>query len=123
MTNEGIDVQCHTISHRNLTLPEKKESFKDYFENLEKELEGCKDTVKQRLNREVKYLAYPYGDWNSLVIETAKKLQYRGGLTIKRGGNPFFGHPFRVSRSEVHGDFTLSQFEKNLMVFQEQTLR
>lgn len=123
MTNEGIEVQCHTKSHRNLTLPEKKESFKDYFENLEKELEGCKDTVKHRLNREVKYLAYPYGDTNSLVIEAAKKLQYRGALTVKRGGNPFFVHPYRVNRSEVHGDFPLSQFEKNLAVFQEQALR
>jgi len=123
MATQGIDVQCHTKSHRNLTLPEKKESFKDYFENLEKELSGCRDTIKRKLNQEVKYLAYPYGVTTSLVIELAKKLGYRGAFTIKRGGNPFFIHNYRVNRSEVHGDFTLSQFEKNLTIFQEQTLR
>jgi peptidoglycan/xylan/chitin deacetylase (PgdA/CDA1 family) len=123
MAAQGIDVQCHTKSHRNLTLPGKKESFKNYFENLQKELLGCRDTVKKKLNQEVKYLAYPYGDTNSLIIESAKKLGYRGAFTTKRGGNPFFIHNYRVNRSMVHGDFTLSQFEKNLTIFQEQALR
>jgi len=123
MTTEGIDVQCHTKSLRKLTLPGKKESFKDYFVNLEKELSGCKDTIKKRLNLDVKYLAYPYGVTNSLVIEMAKKLGYRGALTINPGGNPFFVHNFRLNRSEIYGEFTPSQFEKKLLVFQEQSLR
>ncbi len=89
MAAEGIDIQCHTKSHRNLTLPGERESFKEYFENLEMELSGCKETIHKRLNREVKYLAYPYGITNSLVIETAKKVGYRGALTIKRGGIRF----------------------------------
>jgi peptidoglycan/xylan/chitin deacetylase (PgdA/CDA1 family) len=123
MAGHGIDIQCHTKSHRNLILPGKKESFKDYFENLEKELSACKDTVKKKLNREVKYLAYPYGATNPLVIEMAKKLGYRGAFTIKRGSNPFFIHNYRVNRSVVHGDFSLSQFERNLITFQEEPLR
>jgi peptidoglycan/xylan/chitin deacetylase (PgdA/CDA1 family) len=123
MAAQGIDVQCHTKSHRNLTLPWKKESFKDYFDNLERELSGCKEMIKRKLNLEVKYLAYPYGDTNPLVIELSKKLGYRGAFTSKRGSNPFFIHNYRVNRSEVYGDFTLSQFEKNLTIFQKQTLK
>ena len=123
MAEEGLDIQCHTKSHRNLAVPGEKESFKDYFENLVGELSGCKETIKKRLNREVKYLAYPYGITNSLVIETAKKMGYRGALTVIRGGNPFFSHNFRVNRSEILGDFNMSQFERNLAVFQEQSLR
>ncbi len=123
MAGHGIDIQCHTKSHRNLILPEKEESFKDYFENLEKELSACKETIKKKLNREVKYLAYPYGDTNPLVIEMAKKLGYRGAFTIKRGSNPFFIHNYRVNRSVVYGNFSLSQFERNLITFQEEPLR
>jgi peptidoglycan/xylan/chitin deacetylase (PgdA/CDA1 family) len=122
MSGQGIDIQCHTKSHRNLTLPEKKESFKDYFENLEKELSACKETIKKKLSREVKYLAYPYGHTNPLVIEMAKKLGYRGAFTIKRGGNPFFIHNYRVNRSVVYGNFSLNQFERNLITFQEEPL-
>ena len=92
----------------------KRSPSKIILKTWERELSGCKETIKHKLNREVKYLAYPYGDTNSLVIEVAKKLEYRGAFTIKRGGNPFFMHPYRVNRSEVYGDFTLSQFEKNL---------
>jgi peptidoglycan/xylan/chitin deacetylase (PgdA/CDA1 family) len=123
MAAQGIDVQCHTQSHRNLTLTEKKESFKGYFRNLEKELSGCKETIQRKLNLEVKYLAYPSGDTTPLVVELAKKLGYRGAFTLKGGGNPFFIHPYRVNRSVVHGDFTLSEFEKNLTIFQEQALK
>jgi peptidoglycan/xylan/chitin deacetylase (PgdA/CDA1 family) len=123
MASQGIDVQCHTRSHRNLTLREKGESFKEYFENLAKELSGCKQTIKEEMNLDVKYLAYPYGETNPLVIELAKKIGYRGALTTKRGGNPFFIHDYRINRSVVYGDFPLSQFEKNLTIFQEQALR
>jgi len=123
MVDHGMDVQCHTKSHRNLTLPGKKESFKNYFANLEKELSACKHLIKRKLNREVKYLAYPYGDTNSLVIELAKKLGYRGAFTSKRGSNPFFVHNYRVNRSMVYGDSTLSQFERDLVTFQEEPLQ
>jgi len=123
MAEHGIDIQCHTKSHRNLTLPAKGESFKDHFANMEKELSACKELIKENLNREVKYLAYPYGDTNPLVIELAKKLGYRGAFTIKRGSNPFFIHNYRVNRSVVYGDFSLSQFERNLVTFQEEPLR
>jgi peptidoglycan/xylan/chitin deacetylase (PgdA/CDA1 family) len=123
MAEHGIDIQCHTKSHRNLTLPAKGESFKDYFANMEEELSACKELINKNLNREVKYLAYPYGDTNPLVIELAKKLGYRGAFTIKRGSNPFFIHNYRVNRSVVYGDFSLSQFERNLVTFQEEPLR
>ena len=121
MTAEGIDVQCHTQSHRNLTVPGKKESFKNYFGSLERELSGCRETIQRKLNREVKYLAYPDGDTSSLVIELARKLGYRGAFTVRPGGNPFFIHNYRLNRSIVYGDCTLSQFEKNLAIFEEQT--
>ena len=123
MAAQGIEVQCHTKNRRNLTLPEKKESFRDYFHNLERELSGCKETIRRKLNLEVKYLAYPYGETTPLVIELAKKLGYRGAFTSKRGGIPFFIHHYRVNRSMVYGDFTLSEFEKNLTIFQEHTLK
>jgi len=86
-------------------------------------LSGCKETIQRKLNLEVKYLAYPYGETTPLVVELAKKLGYRGAFTLKRAGNPVFIHPYRVNRSMVFGDFTLSEFEKSLTIFQEQALK
>ncbi len=123
MANNGLDIQCHTKTHRNLNKMNQKESFKEYFEAVEKELSACKTMIKKKLNSDVKYLAYPYGDTNSLVNELLKKQDYQGAFTIKRGSNPFFIHNYRVNRSMIYGDFDLNQFEKNLTVFTEEPLK
>jgi peptidoglycan/xylan/chitin deacetylase (PgdA/CDA1 family) len=123
MANNGMDIQCHTKTHRRLTTIDQKESFKEYFEAIEKELSACEAMIKKKLNKEVKYLAYPYGDTNPLVIELLKKHGYWGAFTIKRGGNPFFIHNYRLNRSMIYGDFDLNQFEKNLTVFTEESLK
>jgi peptidoglycan/xylan/chitin deacetylase (PgdA/CDA1 family) len=123
MANNGMDIQCHTKTHRNLTKMEQKESFKDYFEAIEKELSVCRTMVKKKLNIDTKYLAYPYGDTNHLVNELLKKQGYQGAFTIKRGGNPFFIPNYRVNRSMIYGDFDLTQFERNATVFTEESLK
>ena len=123
MANNVMDIQCHTKTHRRLTTIDQKESFKEYFEAIEKELSACEAMIKKKVNKEVKYLAYPYGDTNPLVIELLKKHGYGGAFTIKRGGNPFFIHNYRLNRSMIYGDFDLTQFERNITVFTEESLK
>lgn len=117
MASHGIDLQCHTRTHRGLTAPAQKESFKEYFAAIEKELLDAAKTIKIRTNREVHYLAYPFGHVNHLVIALLKKQGYRGGVTVTRGSNAFFVNNYRVSRSMIFGEYDLRQFEKNLVTF------
>jgi len=123
MVENGIDVQCHTKTHRKLTVMDVRESFKGYFEAIDKELTESARIIKKRLNRDVKYFAYPYGETNHLIIEFLKKHGYRGALTVKRGGNPFFIDNYKINRSMVYGEFDLKQFENNLTVFNEEGLK
>jgi peptidoglycan/xylan/chitin deacetylase (PgdA/CDA1 family) len=123
MAGNGIDIQCHTKSHRSLTTPAEKESFRQYYDAIEQELLDAAKTIKVKTNKEVKYLAYPFGDTNHLVIALLKKQGYRGGLTVRRDGNPFFVNDYRVNRSMIYGDFDLSQFEKSLIVQAEEALK
>ncbi len=90
MADNGISVQCHTTTHRYLDRRNNGESFREYFEAIRKELTESARIIKQRVNSDVKYLAYPYGDTNHLVISLLNKLGYRGAFTVDRGGNPFF---------------------------------
>ncbi len=90
MAHQGMDIQCHTRTHRNLTLMGKKESFKEYIESIEKELSECPQIIKKRLNKDVKYLAYPYGDTNLLVIHLLKKIWLSGGLYRKKRKQSLF---------------------------------
>ena len=113
----GIDMQCHTKTHRSLHWKRGEESFRQYFDAVQAELTESEDVLKKELHRERPYLAYPYGDTNHLVVQVLKKRGFKGAFTVKRGSNPFFADRYRLDRSMVYGEFTLKDFEKNLEVF------
>jgi peptidoglycan/xylan/chitin deacetylase (PgdA/CDA1 family) len=114
MMKEGVDVENHTVNHRNLEKMNEGETLEEYVRDLERELVESARIIRDKTGRQVRYLAYPYGATNSLVVALAGKLGYRGALTVKRGANPFFVNNYRANRSMIFGDFSLSRFEKNL---------
>lgn len=123
MSNKGIDIQCHTKTHRNLAMLKERESLKDYYEAIDRELSESARIIKEKLNKDVKYFAYPYGSTNHLVIALLKKYGFRGAFTVKHGGNPFFSNNYAVNRTMIYGDLDLAQFERNLNTFSEEALR
>jgi peptidoglycan/xylan/chitin deacetylase (PgdA/CDA1 family) len=118
-----INVQCHTKTHRYLDRKVGQESFREYFEAIKKELDESERIIKKHLNTDIKYLAYPYGETNNLVIALLEKLGYEGAFTVERGSNPFFVDHYRINRSMIFGNFDLKDFEKNLAVFSDKELR
>jgi len=123
MTAQGLDVQCHTLTHRNLALPQGRETAEEYFEAIRREIDDAARLIEQNLGRRPKYLAYPYGDTNGLAISLLRKHGYQAAFTVVREPNPFFTPPFRLGRSMVYGDFDLARFEKNLVVSERKALR
>lgn len=114
MSRNGIDVQCHSRTHRSLGKIENGETLQAYFESIKSELVESAKVIKRQLGTDVKYLAYPFGDTNSLLIAMLGKLGFQGGLTVVRAGNPFFADEFRVGRSMIYGTFDLKTFADNL---------
>lgn len=123
MAEGGIDMQCHTVDHRNLSTFREDESFLEYYEDLERELSRSTEAIEKKVGRDVRYLAYPYGATSHLVIALLKKLGYRGALTVTRGPNPFFAPNYRVQRSMIYGDYNLARFEKNLRTYSSKALQ
>jgi peptidoglycan/xylan/chitin deacetylase (PgdA/CDA1 family) len=119
----GLDVQCHTKSHRNLNRVLENESFQQYATEIEREIIECTETVKKKLHKKVKYLAYPYGETNKLVIAFLEKNGYQGAFTVKRDSNPFFMDRYALNRSMIYGDFSLETFKKNLESYSNEALR
>ena len=122
LSETGFDIQCQTKTHRNLSIPKKKESFKKYFESIEMEISYPQKLFKKMLNKDCRYLAYPYGETNNLVIAILKKHGYRGAFTLGGESNPFFVDKYRISRSVIYGNFDLEQFKKCVSVFQKTEL-
>lgn len=120
MMQGGISIQSHTKTHRYLDRRIGRETFKQYFESIKEELSESAMIIQRHLGKEVKYLAYPYGETNHLVIAMLEKLGYRGALTVERESNPCFVNRYRVNRSMVYGNFDLEDFTNNLKVFNNQ---
>ncbi|GAB4229374.1 MAG: hypothetical protein OHK0028_03460 [Deltaproteobacteria bacterium] len=115
----GFDIQGHSKTHRYLGRKERKESFRDYFEAVRKELEESAKIIRKHTGREVKYLAYPYGDTNALVSAMTRRVGYRLAFTVERESAPFFSNDYRVHRAMIYGNFGLKEFENNLTTFRE----
>ena len=123
LADNGIDMQCHTKTHRDLTQLLKNESFQEYIEAIDLEIAEPTRVLKEKLNIDTKFIAYPYGKTNRLVVAMLKKHGYRGGFSVKRRGNPFFINNFTIHRSMIYGDMNLEQFEKNLAISDGKALR
>jgi peptidoglycan/xylan/chitin deacetylase (PgdA/CDA1 family) len=123
MSGNGIDMQSHTKTHRNLIGRNGNESFREYCEAVKKELAESAETIRQHLNKDVKYLAYPYGNYNRLTVALLEKLGYRGAFTVRRGSNPFFVHKYRINRSMVFGTFDLQDFKRILICSDSKALQ
>jgi peptidoglycan/xylan/chitin deacetylase (PgdA/CDA1 family) len=115
----GFDIQCQTKTHRNLSIPKKNESFKKYFNSIEMEIAYPQKLFKKMLNKDCRYLAYPYGESNNLVIAILKKHGYRGAFTFGGESNPFFTDKYTINRSVIYGNYDMEQFKHYLSVFQK----
>lgn len=122
LDRNGVDIQCHTKSHRNLSKLKDKESLKNYVSDVENEITAATRTIKEKLKKDVTYLAYPYGDTNSLIIAFLKQKGFRGAFTVKRDANPFFMDYYTLNRSMIYGTFDIDDFKKNLTVFSSKAL-
>jgi peptidoglycan/xylan/chitin deacetylase (PgdA/CDA1 family) len=123
MSRHGIDIQCHSKTHRDLTKTVNHESFAEYFAAMKTELIDSAVTIQNNTDKKPKYFAYPYGETDSLIVVLARKAGYRGAFTVHRGGNPFCTDAYRVRRSMIYGEFTLQDFERNLRTFTALSLR
>jgi len=107
-----IDVQSHSKTHRNLIDRAIGETDERYRANLDAEMAVPRDTLQRRLeNTKVRHLAYPYGDANAVVIESATRHGYELGLTVVPGANPFYSHPMLLRRTMIFGDLELEGFK------------
>ncbi len=118
LAKSGFDIQCQTKTHRNLSIPKKNESFEEYFNAIEEEIAYPKKLFQRMLDKDCRYLAYPYGETNNLVIAVLKKYGYRGAFTLGRESNPFFVDKFSINRVVIYGNYDEERFKACVPVFQ-----
>ena len=116
MSRSGlVDVQSHTKSHRNLIERGAQESEPRYKQNIEQEMRQPRELLARRLDgRELRHIAYPFGDANALVLDAATRAGFELGATVIPGGNAFFAQPMMLRRTMIFGDLDLEGFKARL---------
>src|SRR6476646_6398105 len=95
MRDAGVDIQGHTATHSDLRRPydkvaKKKLNPQEYEEWLQKEIDGSKQMIEQKLGVKVNCFAVPYGFHNAHIEEVVMKAGYEALFTVY--GQPITMH-------------------------------
>lgn len=115
MAADGVDIQSHSFSHPFLTHRKNTTLSGDqYLEWLNRELTRSKERIEKETNQPVRFLAYPYGDYDSRVAEAVAGAGYDGALTCDYGPVRKGSDPFRMRRVSVYKDTSFTTFREHL---------
>ena len=105
LARDGVDVESHTYTHPFLTKST----------DLDHELIDSKREIESHTHTPVRFLCYPFGDYNAAVIDAATRAGYEAGLTTTRG--PIAGEtsPMELKRYLIHNDTTLADLKTFLV--------
>ena len=88
-------IGSHTVTHPDLT--------KLSVTNIDYELINSKNYLENITNKPIEYFAYPYGNYNKIVIENVKKAGYKAAFGIDKIN--FFGESnFEIPRIGIYDD-------------------
>jgi peptidoglycan/xylan/chitin deacetylase (PgdA/CDA1 family) len=96
----GADIQSHSWSHPFLTKTP----------TLERELAGSRSEIERRTRKPVRFLAYPYGDYDHTVAGAASRFGYAAAVTTEREPVGCDTSPMQLGRYLIHNDTTLDKF-------------
>lgn len=79
-----FDFQSHTFWHPNFKKEKKRLGPAEYKNFIEMQLSKSKERLQKELNLKVDTLAWPFGIYDSELIDSALKTGYVAGLTLER---------------------------------------
>jgi peptidoglycan/xylan/chitin deacetylase (PgdA/CDA1 family) len=114
MSDSGVEMGAHTVSHPLLSYEDKA--------YIERELQLSKQTLEEKLGKSVRAFAYPNGDWNEMVRKQVTDTGYRCAFTTRAAWYDRSENPYTVSRILLHegnitaepGEFSPAMFELTL---------
>ncbi len=118
LTDENVDIQPHTKTHRNLIERQQSESFSSYINAIRSELSVPQRIISKKLGHKTTSLSYPFGATNSFVAALTEVEGYTTGFTVQRAGNPFFQNNFDLNRAMIFGGYREGEFVKNIDTFE-----
>lgn len=108
---ENVEIGSHAYTHPFLTLKNNPGVADEYPRFLERELLGSKKAIERITGKPVRFLSYPYGDYDAAVMKAAESYGYRGAVTVERGRITPSATRLMLKRYLIHNTTTLEQFK------------
>jgi peptidoglycan/xylan/chitin deacetylase (PgdA/CDA1 family) len=102
MSQAGMSIEVHGREHLDMT-------GRDH-DWLIFHLLGPAQTIEANLGYQPRFLSYPAGNYDELVISTAHEVGYWGAVTTRYGMLQTKEHPFEFQRLRIRGDWGLDVF-------------
>lgn len=115
MSEAGADIQSHSLTHPYLSR-KRHRSLDDasYAQWLARELRESRKQLEKQTGKPVKYLAYPYGDYDQGVADAASAAGYDAALTCEFGRVKTGSDPFRMKRVVIDKRMDFAAFRHYL---------
>lgn len=107
MSENGMEIGAHGRTHIRLTEVDQHALYD--------EVSGSKMDLEMMLGREVTSFAYPYGDYNSDVIEAVRAAGFHCACTVKPGRALLDNDPEQIRRITVFSDDSQSEFLRKII--------
>lgn len=106
MSDYGIDIQGHTVTHPELaTLT--------YEEQL-KQVKDSKYKIEDITMKEVNFIAYPYGSYNQDTIKVVEESGYDMAFTVKKGQANKSSNKYEIDRILIDYTYNATYIKKAL---------
>ncbi|MBU1627767.1 polysaccharide deacetylase family protein [bacterium] len=103
MHKYGIKFGSHACTHKDLTKISEAEAYD--------QLKFSKEILEEKLKTKINVLTYPYGSYNTDIIEIAKKAGYECACSTIRGNRHTSKEKYTLKRVMIHHDTTIKRFQ------------
>jgi len=112
MTREPlVEIGSHAFTHPFLTLKNNHAVTAEMYDGfLRHELLDSRTAITKSTNAPIRFLSYPFGDYDEAVVAAAQRFGYEAAVTTERGPITRSTPPMRLKRYLVHNDTTLAEF-------------
>lgn len=102
----GIEIQSHTGAHDHLASLTKEKQLDT--------LKRSKQKLENILNKEVHYIAYPFGEYNETTKKLTEELGYKMAFATSKGWADKTDNLFAVNRVYVSAFITMDSFKQRV---------
>lgn len=110
MSAHGIEIESHSVNHYDMsTLSE---------ESILRELRDSRLAIEKHINKDVRFICYPSGEYDEEVIALLPEAGYWAGTTTSQGIDHSSSNPWELTRVRVRGYFSAAELEAMIRYFE-----